>query len=110
MPKVIIKKLQKFFRNQEFIFYIIIALVLAIVIFSLGYILGRSTGYELGFDKSQSEFQNKIEEKFAAVLTYSRLEAEKKLGGKLFRYESQEAKDLHVGLLRRIKKNSHVEI
>lgn len=52
----------------------------------------------------------KIEEKFAAVLTYSRLEAEKKLGGKLFRYESQEAKDLHVGLLRRIKKNSHVEI
>lgn len=52
----------------------------------------------------------KIEEKFAAVLTYSRLEAEKKLGGKLFRYKSQEAKDLHVGLLRRIKKNSHVEI
>ena len=52
----------------------------------------------------------KIEEKCAAVLTYSRLEAEKKLGGKLFRYESQEAKDLHVGLLRRIKKNSHVEI
>ena len=52
----------------------------------------------------------KIEEKFSAVLTYSRLEAEKKLGGKLFRYESQEAKDLHVGLLRRIKKNSHVEI
>lgn len=52
----------------------------------------------------------KIEEKFAAVLTYCRLEAEKKLGGKLFRYESQEAKDLHVGLLRRIKKNSHVEI
>lgn len=52
----------------------------------------------------------KIEEKFAAVLIYSRLEAEKKLGGKLFRYESQEAKDLHVGLLRRIKKNSHVEI
>ena len=46
----------------------------------------------------------KIEEKFAAVLTYSRLEAEKKLGGKLFRYESQEAKDLHVGLLRRIGK------
>ena len=54
--------------------------------------------------------REKIEEKFAAVLTYSRLEAEKKLGGKLFRYESQEAKDLHVGLLRRIKKNSHVEI
>ena len=52
----------------------------------------------------------KIEEKFAAVLTYSRLEAEKKISGKLFRYDSQEAKDIHQGLIRRVKKNFHVEI
>ena len=52
----------------------------------------------------------KVEQQFSAVLTFSRLEVEKKLGGKLFRYDSQEAKDLHMGLLRRVKKNSHVEI
>ncbi len=52
----------------------------------------------------------KIEEKFAAVLTYSRLEAEKKISGKLFRYDSNEAKDIHQALTRRIKKNSFVEI
>jgi len=52
----------------------------------------------------------KIEEKFAAVLTYSRLEAEKKISGKLFRYDSNEAKDIHLALIRRVKKNSFVEI
>jgi molybdenum cofactor biosynthesis enzyme MoaA len=52
----------------------------------------------------------KIEEKFAAVLTYSRLEAEKKISGKLFRYDSNEAKDIHLALTRRVKKNSTVEI
>ena len=52
----------------------------------------------------------KVEEKFIAVLTYSRLEAEKKIGGKLFRYDSNEAKDIHFGLIRRVKKNSYVEI
>ena len=52
----------------------------------------------------------KVEEKFSAILTFSRLEAEKKLGGKLFRYDSQEAKDVHMGVLRRVKKNSYVEI
>ena len=52
----------------------------------------------------------KIEEKFAAVLTYSRLEAEKKISGKLFRYDTNEAKDIHLALTRRIKKNSFVEI
>ncbi len=52
----------------------------------------------------------KIEEKFAAVLTYSRLEAEKKISGKLFRYDSNEAKDIHLALTRRVKKNSFVEI
>ena len=52
----------------------------------------------------------KIEEKFAAVLTYSRLEAEKKISGKLFRYDSNEAKDIHQALTRRIKKNSFIEI
>src|SRR6056300_1203393 len=52
----------------------------------------------------------KVEQQFSAVLTFSRLEVEKKLGGKLFRYDSQEAKDLHMGLLRRVKKNSYVEI
>ena len=40
----------------------------------------------------------------------ARLEAEKKIGGKLFRYDSQEAKDIHQGLIRRVKKNFHVEI
>ena len=52
----------------------------------------------------------KVEEKFTAVLIYSRLEAEKKIGGKLFRYDSNEAKDIHFGLIRRVKKNSYVEI
>ena len=52
----------------------------------------------------------KVEEKFTAVLIYSRLESEKKIGGKLFRYDSQEAKDIHQGLIRRVKKNFHVEI
>ncbi len=52
----------------------------------------------------------KIEEKFAAVLTYSRLEAEKKISGKLFRYDSNEAKDIHQALTRRVKKNSFIEI
>ena len=46
----------------------------------------------------------KIEEKFAAVLTYSRLEAEKKISGKLFRYDTNEAKDIHMALTRKIKK------
>lgn len=52
----------------------------------------------------------KVEEKFTAVLIYSRLETEKKIGGKLFRYDSNEAKDIHFGLIRRVKKNSYVEI
>ena len=52
----------------------------------------------------------KVEEKFAAMLTYSRLEAEKKIGGKLFRYDSDEARDLHKSILRRISKFSFVEI
>ena len=52
----------------------------------------------------------KIEEKFAAVLTYSRLEAEKKISGKLFRYDTNEAKDIHMALTRKIKKDSFVEI
>ena len=52
----------------------------------------------------------KVEEKFSAVLTYTQLEAEKKLGGKLFRYDSQESKDLHLALIRRVKKNTYVEI
>lgn len=52
----------------------------------------------------------KVEEKFTAVLIYSRLEAEKKIGGKLFRYDSKEAKDIHFGLIRRVKKSSYVEI
>ena len=52
----------------------------------------------------------KIEEKFGAVLTYSRLEAEKKISGKLFRYDSTESKDIHLALTRRVKKNSVIEI
>ena len=52
----------------------------------------------------------KVEEKFSAVLTYTQLEAEKKIGGKLFRYDSQETKDLHLALIRRVKKNTYVEI
>ena len=52
----------------------------------------------------------KIEVKFAAVLTYSRLEAEKKISGKLFRYDSNEARDIHLALTRRLKKNPYIEI
>ena len=57
-----------------------------------------------------SELIAEIEEKFGAVLTYSRLEAEKKISGKLFRYDSNEAKDIHNALTRRVKKNSVIEI
>ena len=61
-------------------------------------------------DQFEANGIEKIEEKFAAVLTYSRLEAEKKISGKLFRYDSNEAKDIHLALIRRVKKNSFVEI
>jgi len=52
----------------------------------------------------------KIEQQFSAVLLFTRVEAEKKIGGRLFRYDSKEAKDLHSALLRRIKKDKHVYI
>ena len=52
----------------------------------------------------------KVEEKFTAVLIYSRLEAEKKIGGKLFRYDSAENQEIHKSVLRRVAKYSNVEI
>ena len=33
-----------------------------------------------------------------------------KISGKLFRYDSNEAKDIHLALTRRVKKNSFIEI
>ena len=51
----------------------------------------------------------KIEEKFATGLTYSRIEAEKKIRGKLLRYASNEAKDIELGLTSRGKKNYFIE-
>ena len=51
----------------------------------------------------------KVEESSRCVNLFSP-EAEKKIGGKLFRYDSKEAKDIHFGLIRRVKKNSYVEI
>ena len=50
----------------------------------------------------------KVEEKFTAVLIILGWNL-KKIGGKLFRYDSQEA-NVHQGLIRRVKKNFHVEI
>ena len=52
----------------------------------------------------------KVEQKFAVVLVYLRLEAEKKVAGKLFRYDSAENQEIHKSVSRRIAKYSYVEI
>ena len=51
-----------------------------------------------------------IEQKFVAVLNFTRMEHEKNLAGKFFKYENDEAKDLHRAMLKRIKKDNHVTI
>jgi ribosome recycling factor len=52
----------------------------------------------------------KVEQKFAVVLVYLRLEAEKKVAGKLFRYDSAENQEIHKSVSRRVAKYSYVEI
>jgi len=51
-----------------------------------------------------------IEQKFIAVLNFTRMEHEKNLAGKFFKYENDEAKDLHRAMLKRINKDKHVTI
>ena len=59
--------------------------------------------------QAADEIEN-IEQKFAIFLLYVRLEAEKKLAGKFFKYESDEAKNIHLSMVRRVKKDGRIEI
>lgn len=59
--------------------------------------------------QAADEIEN-IEQKFAIFLLYVRLEAEKKLAGKFFKYESDEAKNIHLSMVRRVRKDGRIEI
>lgn len=59
--------------------------------------------------QAADEIEN-IEQKFAIFLLYVRLEAEKKLAGKFFKYESDEARNIHLSMVRRVKKDGYIEI
>lgn len=59
--------------------------------------------------QAADEIEN-IEQKFAIFLLYVRLEAEKKLAGKFFKYESDEIKNIHLSMVRRVRKDGRVEI
>src|SRR6056300_619801 len=52
----------------------------------------------------------KIEEQMAAMLTYFRLENEKKLSGRKFEFDSVEAKEIWATVNKKIKKNGSVEV
>ena len=59
--------------------------------------------------QAADEIEN-IEQKFAIFLLYVRLEAEKKLAGKFFKYESDETKNIHLSMVRRVRKDGRIEI
>ena len=46
----------------------------------------------------------------AAMLTYFRLENEKKLSGRMFEFDTVEAKDIWSTITRKIKKNGYIEV
>ena len=52
----------------------------------------------------------KVEQQMAAMLTYFRLENEKKLSGRRFQFDTVEAKDIWSTINRKIKKNGNIEI
>jgi len=52
----------------------------------------------------------KVEQQMAAMLTYFRLENEKKLSGRMFEFDTVEAKDIWSTITRKIKKNGYIEI
>jgi ribosome recycling factor len=60
--------------------------------------------------KQAADAIENIEQKFAMFLLYVRLEAEKKLAGKFFKHESDEIKNIHLSMIRRVKKDGCVEI
>ena len=52
----------------------------------------------------------KDEQQMAAMLTYFRLENEKKLSGRMFEFDTVGAKDIWSTITRKIKKNGYIEI
>ena len=60
--------------------------------------------------KQAADVIENIEQKFAFFLLYIRLESEKKLSGKFFKYESDEAREKHLSMVRRVKKDGYIEI
>ncbi len=52
----------------------------------------------------------KVEQQMAAMLTYFRLENEKKLSGRRFEFDTVEAKDIWSAVSKKIKKNGNIEI
>ena len=52
----------------------------------------------------------KVEQQMAAMLTYFRLECEKKLSGRKFEFDTPEAKSLWATVDKKIKKNGYIEI
>jgi ribosome recycling factor len=52
----------------------------------------------------------KVEQQMAAMLTYFRLENEKKLSGRKFEFDSVEAKEIWATVNKKIKKNGIVEV
>ena len=52
----------------------------------------------------------KVEQQMAAMLTYFRLENEKKLSGRKFEFDTVEAKGIWATISKKIKKNGHIEI
>ena len=52
----------------------------------------------------------KVEQQMAAMLTYFRLENEKKLSGRRFEFDTVEAKDIWSTINKKIKKNGNIEI
>ena len=52
----------------------------------------------------------KVEQQKAAMLTYFRLENEKKLSGRKFEFDSVEAKDIWSTINKKIKKNGSIEV
>ena len=60
--------------------------------------------------KQAADAIENIEQKFALFLLYIRLEAEKKLSGKFFKYESDQAREMHLSVVRRVKKDGYIEI
>ena len=52
----------------------------------------------------------KVEQQMAAMLTYFRLENEKKLSGRKFEFDTVEAKEIWATVNKKIKKNGSVEV